>query len=883
MEHENFTLPSNCSKTCGGIQIEYPFGIGTNCSYAVGFNLTCSQDQDHPRLLLGDGNIQVRAFDMNEGLVIIESPYGTLDVDAQSNNTALINLKDLPLSFGLFSTDFESIFQFNRLYVAGCSVTAIIVDLDTNSAIDACTTICSTTINIPTTQQMYMSRNEYCSIDLMDSVRFTNLSLAIQLNRLDEKMDHMIINSTSSIIATIYDDFLTDYDDFQRFIDDRNRTGMMASLAWYLNDYSTCKEAMERTNTYACRSDKSECYDVFFEDALYRSGYKCRCSSYYVGNPYLHDGCQLENNFTLTPAKDCQSKCGNVTISFPFGLKQGCYRDEGFALTCEETSSPPTLLIDDYVVSKISLKEGQLECTIYFYFSDNRHSHFTSSKDQTIMNWVIANQSCKDASKDNATFACIYENSSCLDVKNEGYRCICKHGYDGNPYLPDGCQDIDECNQQSHLCSQGATCQNLHGSYNCQCPEGTHGDAYNGTCIPAQSQKLPFGIKVTIGGGSGVIIFLVFIMCLYIVYHRRKLEETKRKYFKQHGGYELVEKMKLERGLNKFKIFESKELEKATNHFDDKNIIGKGGNGVVYKGVLENQIIVAIKKPKIINEDLKKQFGTETLILSYINHVNIVNLLGCCLETEMPLLVYEFVSNGTLFHLIHENENQAPTSLDTRLLIAYESADALDYLHSKASPQIIHGDVKPSNILLDMDYTAKISDFGASKMIPKGEKQFATLLQFTHGYIDPECLMTYELTYKSDVYSFGVVLLELFTGKKVISFEESEEQKSLVSTFTILENQNRVSDILDNQVKLEANMEFIQKLTVLIKECLKSKGKDRPTMKEVAEELNGLRTLKKHPFVGQHNVDEVESLLNGLSNVNHVDYTTFNIESKLTE
>ncbi|XP_042450502.1 wall-associated receptor kinase 5-like [Zingiber officinale] len=443
MEHENFTLPSNCSKTCGDIQIEYPFGIGTDCSYAVGFNLTCSQDQDHPRLLLGDGNIQVRSFDMKKGLVIIESPYATLDVDAQSNHTALINLKDSPLSFGLHSTDdFGSSFGYNILHVAGCSVTAIIVDLDTNSAIDACTTICSSTINTSTTQQIYMSRNEYCSIDLY-SVRFSNLSLAIQLNRLDEKMDHMLINSTSSIIATIFDDDLIDYVDFQRFIDDTNRTGMMASLAWYFNDYSTCKEAMERTNTYACRSDKSECYDVVLYEET--SGYNCRCSSDYVGNPYLHDGCKLDKNFTFTPAKDCQPKCGNVTISFPFGLQQGCYRDEDFALTCNETSSPPTLLFGDSVVSNISLKEGQLEY-IYLSYSDNRNSHFTSSKaqkDQTIMDWVIDNQSCKDAAKDNATFACIYENSSCLDVKNEGYRCICKHGYDGiNPYLPfpDGCQ-----------------------------------------------------------------------------------------------------------------------------------------------------------------------------------------------------------------------------------------------------------------------------------------------------------------------------------------------------------------------------------------------------------------------------------------------------------
>ncbi|XP_042446720.1 wall-associated receptor kinase 3-like [Zingiber officinale] len=499
-----------------------------------------------------------------------------------------------------------------------------------------------------------------------------------------------------------------------------------------------------------------------------------------------------------------------------------------------------------------------------------------------VMDWAIGNDTCEVAKRNNPiSYACISNYSVCVNsINGPGYLCNCSTGYQGNPYLSNGCQDINECSRQSNPCSDGI-CQNRPGNYSCHCPKGTHGNAYNGTCIP--DQKLPLAVKVAIGGCCGVIILLLCVMCLYIVYQRRKLEEMKRKYFKQYGGHELEKRMKLEKSLNKFKIFGSKELEKATNHFDDKNIIGRGGNGVVYKGVLENQDVVAIKKPKIINEDLKKQFGTETLILSNVNHVNIVKLLGCCLEMEMPLLVYEFVQNGTLFHLIHENENRATTFLDTRLRIAYESADALDYLHSKVSPQIIHGDVKSSNILLDVDNTAKISDFGASKLIPKGEEQFATLLQFTHGYIDPECLVTYELTYKSDVYSFGVVLLELFTGKKAINFEESEEQRSLVSTFTMLENQNRVSEILDNQVKLEANIEFIEELTKLIKQCLKLKGEDRPTMKEVAEELNGLKTLNQHPFVVQHNAEEMESLLSGLPNDNRADSnTTFNIESRLT-
>ncbi|KAG6469628.1 wall-associated receptor kinase 2-like [Zingiber officinale] len=641
----------------------------------------------------------------------------------------------------------------------------------------------------------------------------------------------------------------------------------------------------------------SACYDPNYNNVTY-SEWRLDLE----GTPYRFS--DLHNKFT---AIGCDTLAyildyHGSNISYQSGCVSIC-EDEGSIVNdscsgmgCCQTSIPENLQYYDVVFSRSFNRSERCSYAVLLeadrfrfqtsYITTDQLMHINEDgRMPVVMDWAIGNETCEEvASHDSSSYACISDNSVCVDSSNgPGYLCRCSPGYQGNPYVSDsdGCQDINECNHQSNSCSHGANCQNLPGNYSCDCPEGTHGDAYNGTCNP--DQKLPLAVKVAIGGCSGVIILLLCLMCLYIVYQRRKLEEMKRKYFKQYGGHELEERMKLEKSLNKFKIFGSKELEKATNHFDDKNIVGKGGNGVVYKGVLENQDVVAIKKPKFINEDLKKQFGTEALILSNINHVNIVKLLGCCLEMEMPLLVYEFIQNGTLFHLLHENENRTTTFLDTRLRIAYESADALDYLHSKASPQIIHGDVKSSNILLDVDNTAKISDFGASKLVPKGKEQFATLLQFTYGYIDPESLVTYELTYKSDVYSFGVVLLELFTGKQAINFEESEEQRSLVSTFTMLENQNRVSEMLDKQVKLEANIEFIQELTKLIKQCLKLKGEDRPTMKEVAEELSELRALNQHPFVVQHNVEEMESLLSGLPNDNRANFnTTFNIESRLT-
>ncbi|KAK9205745.1 hypothetical protein WN943_016015 [Citrus x changshan-huyou] len=312
----------------------------------------------------------------------------------------------------------------------------------------------------------------------------------------------------------------------------------------------------------------------------------------------------------------------------------------------------------------------------------------------------------------------------------------------------------------------------------------------------------------------------------------------------------------------RMKIFSKSEMIRATKNFDRSRCLSQGGFVSVYKGVLHDNIQVAVKtyrradKIRITERELLR-------IISQVNHKNVVKILGLCLETEVPLLVYEFASNGTLLDHIRCESSQVLKTWKTCLRIAAETASALDYLHSLASPPIIHGDVKSANILLNDNYTAKVADFESSVLISSdAETAMSTILIGTCGYLDPHQTMTGKLTKKSDVYSFGVVLVELLTGKKPGSCMTlaSNKKISMVPYFLNSIKNNGLRQILNFHVADESEMKEIEIAAELASKCLRIRGTERPTMKQVSEELDRLRRLHEN-FWAQKKNKETEHLL----------------------
>ncbi|XP_008663174.1 wall-associated receptor kinase 3 isoform X2 [Zea mays] len=817
---------SHCPSWCGDVQISYPFGIGPGC-FRQGFELTCDHTAPSPRLFFVSGNSSIQVTSVHIGISRVR-------VSAVGFNVTMSAGVDTYTQSWKAPPDNREIME------------------RANTPYSACTGL------------------GCCMIPIRGGQGIT-----LKLGRLNSTIPHFgEALSRVKIIVSQYYEFVAD-DVYTSWVNTSNVDDMLFYIA--IMDQPSCASAQsqENKNTYACSSE-SICDDDL-PPVVSQGGYNCFCPGRQIEgvNPYIEDGCIAYYNPEAPSIRNCMRLCGNISVPFPFGIEEGCYANDNLRLNC---TSNGTLILDrgyaQYHVTNLSLDDGLLMVTnmlnatsfnnmervVITNYDGYYHNNFQPtymavvdgnydfSQEDTTIKWVIANITCQKAMQNNATYACVSDNSICKDVMQgnirDGYRCKCSDGFQGNPYLQNNCTDIDEC-LIPNKCN--GICHNFDGGFNCtSCPHGKEYDPKNHKCVMSAKQRiLIFGIVIGLVCGLGSISFALGAIVLTGKWKKGIQRRIRREYFKKNQGLLLEQLISNENATNKTKIFTLDELEEATNKFDATRVLGHGGHGTVYKGILCDQRVVAIKKSKIVEQIEIDQFINEVAILSQIIHRNVVKLFGCCLEDEVPLLVYEFISNGTLYDILHENiATKCLLSWDDRIRIATEASGALAYLHSAAAIPIFHRDVKSSNILLDDNFTVKVSDFGASRSLSLDETHVVTIVQGTFGYLDPEYYHTGSLTEKSDVYSFGVILVELLTRKKPIFINESGAKQNLSHYFIEGLQEGTLMEIIDSQVVEEADQEEINEISSLIEACLRSKGGHRPSMKEVDMRLQCLRTKR---------------------------------------
>lgn len=295
-------------------------------------------------------------------------------------------------------------------------------------------------------------------------------------------------------------------------------------------------------------------------------------------------------------------------------------------------------------------------------------------------------------------------------------------------------------------------------------------------------------------------------------------------------------------------VYPYKEIEKATHSFSDQRRLGTGAYATVYSGKLHNDDQwVAIKRIKHrADTDSIEQVMNEIKLLSSVSHPNLVRLLGCSIEKGEQILVYEYMPNGTLCQHLHRDRGSG-LPWPVRLTIATETAKAIAYLHFEMNPPIYHRDIKSSNILLDYDYKAKVADFGLSRLGMTESSHISTAPQGTPGYLDPQYHQNFHLSDRSDVYSFGVVLVEIITSLKVVDFTRGQNEVNLASLAIDRIGKGRLVEIIDPfiaQTLDHSTLSSLQKVAELAFRCLAFHSEMRPSMTEVADELEQIRLSK---------------------------------------
>lgn len=284
--------------------------------------------------------------------------------------------------------------------------------------------------------------------------------------------------------------------------------------------------------------------------------------------------------------------------------------------------------------------------------------------------------------------------------------------------------------------------------------------------------------------------------------------------------------------------FTLRELEEATDGLAEENVIGEGGYGIVYRGTLQDSTIIAVKNLLNNRGQAEKEFKVEVEAIGRVRHKNLVRLLGYCVEGAYRMLVYEYVDNGNLDQWLHGDVGEvSPLTWDIRMNIILGTAKGLAYLHEGLEPKVVHRDIKSSNILLDQQWHAKVSDFGLAKLLCSERSYVTTRVMGTFGYVAPEYASTGMLNERSDVYSFGVLIMEIITGRSPVDYTRAPGEVNLVEWLKTMVAERKAEQVVDPKLAEKPSPKALKRALLVALRCVDPDGHKRPKMGHVIHML----------------------------------------------
>ncbi|KAG6631028.1 hypothetical protein CIPAW_13G061900 [Carya illinoinensis] len=478
---------------------------------------------------------------------------------------------------------------------------------------------------------------------------------------------------------------------------------------------------------------------------------------------------------------------------------------------------------------------------------NNELSNITGSTDlpPNVTVWLQGNPLCSNVNLVQFCGSKSEDESKTQSPTNNTLLCSCPPPFEDSP-TSDGCACAAPLLVGYRLKSPG---------FSDFLPYISDFEGYLTSAIPTpQSSSLSKGALagIVLGAIAGAVTLSAVVFVLLLRRHVRNTSAISRK---RRASKAFLK-------IDGVKSFTYGELATATNNFNSSTLAGQGGYGKVYKGILVDGSVVAIKRAQEGSLQGEKEFLTEIELLSRLHHRNLVSLVGYCDEECEQMLIYEFMSNGTLRDNLSAKA-KGPLNFAMRLRIALGSAKGILYLHTDANPPIFHRDIKASNILLDSKYTAKVADFGLSRLAPVADIEgtvpnyVSTVVMGTPGYLDPEYFLTHKLTDKSDVYSLGVVFLELLTGMQPIS-----HGKNIVREVNVAYQSGMIFSIIDEQMGSYPSESVVKFFNLALK-CCQEETDARPSMVEVVRELESICSMmpEADAITADHMFTDVEKVV----------------------